>query len=302
MRSLIKYTTKTGWILLLVLSTNEKVHAQSNSLGSSYFQNQYLLNPAMAGLGVNGLNLNLGSRKQWNNIPGSPSTQAITTDYDLNGKAAIGMNLSRDKSGLIQRLRAAGTFAYHLPLNEEGRAISFGISMGMMNERINLEDVRGDQNDIILGRFNERQTYLDGDFGAAYTSNNMTFQTAIPNMKEFFKKDQMEGTVDPAIFFSAVSYKFKGEGTLGIDIEPKAVYRVINGMDNILDFGANITYANRVNFFGMYHSTQSATFGLGMIYQDLGFSGIYNTSTGILNQYTTGNFEISLQARLFGKK
>lgn len=256
----------------------------------------------MAGFAGKGLNLNIGSRKQWTNIPGSPSTQAITTDFDLNGKAAIGMNLNRDKSGLIQRLRAVGTFAYHLPLDEAGRAISFGISMGMMNERINLEDVRGDQNDIILGRFNERQTYLDGDFGAAYTSNNMTFQAAIPNLKEFLKKDQMEGTVDRAIFFSAVSYKFKGEGNLGIDIEPKAVYRVINGMDNILDFGANIIFANRVNFFGMYHSSQSATFGLGMIYQNLGFSGIYNTSTGNLSQYTAGNFEINLHARLFGKK
>lgn len=289
-------------MFLMVIGVKEKLHAQSNPLGASYFQNQYLLNPAMAGLGGKDLNLNLGSRKQWNNIPGSPSTQAFTADYDLNGKAAVGMNFNRDKAGLIQGLRAVGTFAYHLPLNEDNRVLSFGISMGMMNERINLEDVKGDPNDIILGRFNDRQTYLDGDFGTAYTGNNITIQAAIPNMKSFFKKDQFEGTVDRAVFFSAMSYRFRSENTQGIDVEPKASYRVIHGMDNIFEFGANLIYADRVNFFSMYHSSQSVTFGLGMTYQNFGFTGIYNTSTGDLSRYTTGNFEISLQARLFGKK
>jgi type IX secretion system PorP/SprF family membrane protein len=302
MRTIIRNSSTAALVLCLFFSIKQNTFAQSNPLGASYFQNPFLINPAMAGFAGKGMNLNIGTRKQWTNIPGSPSTQAITTDFDLNGKAGIGMNLNRDKSGLVQRLRAMGTFAYHLPLDEANRALSFGISMGITNERINLEDVKGDQNDIILGRFNERQTYLDGDFGAAYTSDGITIQAAIPNLKEFVKKDQMEGAVDRAILFSAVSYRFKGEGTLGINIEPKAVYRMINGMDGILDFGANIIFGNHVNFFGMYHSSQSATFGLGMIYQNLGLSGIYNTSTGNLSQYASDNFEINLHARLFGKK
>jgi hypothetical protein len=42
-------------------------------MGVLYFQNQILGNPEMAGKG--GLNLNMGIRKQWNTIPGSPSAQ-----------------------------------------------------------------------------------------------------------------------------------------------------------------------------------------------------------------------------------
>lgn len=293
---------RTRLLFLIFLTSKYEIYAQINPMGASYFQNQYLLNPATAGLNGNGLNLNLGSRRQWYNIPGSPSMQTITADFVLKGKAALGMNFNRDKAGLILGVKAMGTFAYHLPLNEDGRALSFGISMGAMNERINLDDVTGDQNDIILGRFNDRQTYLDGEFGTVFNNKKVTFQASIPNLKSFFKKDQFEGFVDRAVLFSALSYKFKSESPLGIDFEPKAAYRILKGMDNILDFGANFIYANQINFFGMYHTSQSATFGLGMTYQNFGFTGIYNTSTGNLSQYTNGNFEICLQARLFGKK
>ena len=52
----------------------------------------------------------------------------------------------------------------------------------------------------------------------------------------------------------------------------------------------------------MYHSTKSATVGIGMNYQNLGFSGIYTTSTSALSGYTSGNFELSLKANLLNKQ
>jgi hypothetical protein len=48
----------------------------------------------------------------------------------------------------------------------------------------------------------------------------------------------------------------------------------------------------------MYHSTKSATIGIGMNYQNFGFSGIYTTITSALSRYTDGNFELSLKANL----
>lgn len=57
----------------------------------------------------------MGIRKQWNNIPGSPSAQTSTVDYDLTDKAGIGFNGNNDKAGIFKRTRLVSTYAYHLP-------------------------------------------------------------------------------------------------------------------------------------------------------------------------------------------
>lgn len=57
----------------------------------------------------------MGIRKQQNTIPGSPSAQMPTVDYDLTDKAGIGFNVNNDKSGLFKRTRLVSTYAYHLP-------------------------------------------------------------------------------------------------------------------------------------------------------------------------------------------
>jgi hypothetical protein len=112
-------------------------------------------------------------------------------------------------------------------------------------------------------------------------------------------QDDVSGANDRSTFFSAISYKIKTGVTSGLEIEPKAVYRGVNGFNDILDLGANLSYGgNKLNVFGMYHSTKSATVGIGMNYQNLGFGGIYTTSTSALSGYTNGNFELSLRANL----
>jgi len=291
-------TLKTVLLLFVSIMVQQQATAQLNPMGALYFQNQYLGNPAMAGTG--GLNLNMGYRKQWNTIPGSPSTQSITADYGITSKAGLGLSVYNDVSGLFKRTRAVGTYAYHLPINANDDKLSFGLSLGMMNEHINTDELSGDPNDMSISNFNQRGAYLDGDFGMAYTTGKLSVQFALPNLKGILKQDEIRGLIDRPTFFSAISYKIQTGAETDLQIEPKAVYRGVNGFNNILDLGANLSYAgNKLNLFGMYHSTQSATYGIGMNYQNIGFSGMYNTSTAALSNYTNGNFEISLKVNLF---
>ena len=289
---------RTCAFLLLILSVTE-ASAQLNPLGSMYFQNQYLGNPAMAGTET-GLDLNLGFRQQWSNIPGSPAIQTLTADYGLNDKVGLGLNIYNDKAGLFSRTRSVASFAYHLPLGGEEQHLSFGVSLGFMNERIMNEDIDGDPNDIVASNYNDRDTYVDGDFGIAYSGSRFTFQAALPNMKSFFKKDINNSSVDRATFYSAASYKLTlSEGAGGFGLEPKVAYRGVKGMDNMIDAGANLTYGDRLNLFGMYHSSKSATMGIGMKYLSFGINGMYTTATSALSNYANGNFEVSLSLRLF---
>jgi hypothetical protein len=53
-----------------------------------------------------------------------------------------------------------------------------------------------------------------------------------------------------------------------------------------------------INLFGMYHSSESTTFGFGINYQAIGINGMYTTATSALGAYTNGNFEINVQLRI----
>lgn len=300
MNNVLFNNLRIALIFLISLTINPKLSAQLNPMGAFYFQNQFLGNPAMAGMG--GLNLNLGIRKQWNTIPGSPATQTMTVDYALTDKAGLGFNVNNDQTGLFKRTRTVGTYAYHLPLNDKDDRLSFGLSLGILSERVSNEELSGDRDDLSVAGFNQRAAFLDGDFGLAYTTKGLNIQLALPNLKGIVKQDEVVGAIDRSTFFSAISYKIKTGISSGLDIEPKAVYRGVNGFNDILDLGANLSYGgNKLNFFGMYHSTRSATFGMGMNYQNFGFGGMYTTSTSALSGYTNGNFELSLRANLLNK-
>ncbi|MES3017152.1 MAG: PorP/SprF family type IX secretion system membrane protein [Bacteroidota bacterium] len=297
----MKRIVKTALLIAAVFSGSQAM-AQLSPMGAMYFQNQYLGNPALAGTEA-GLDLSLGIRKQWTNIPGSPAMQAFTGSYGLNEKVGLGLTVYNDKAGLFKRTRTVASYAYHLPISGDSKRLSFGLSLGFMNERIATEDIRGNSGDANVGAYNQRDSYIDGDFGVAYTSDKFNIQAAIPNMKSYLKKDINSDAVDRATFFSALSYKFQLEGGGGFGIEPKMAYRGVKGMDNIVDVGANLSYANsKVNLFGMYHSTNSTTWGIGLNYQNIGFSGMYSTATSALSSYANDNFEVSMKVKLFNKQ
>ena len=276
--------------------------AQILPLNAQYFQNRYLVNPSMAGINE-GFNINGSFRKQWSNIPGAPVTQSVTLDQQV-GKVGWGVNVYNEKSGGLQRTKAVGTFAYHIPLSNENQQLNFGVSFGVSRDRLDLSNMRNiDFNDPSLARFNDRGSYLDGDFGASYTSNGLTVEGAIPNMRSVFRNDDLN-YADKPTFYSAVSYKFAlGKGLNGISIEPKGVFRGIKNYKNLWDAGLNANFANdKLYLMAMYHNTQNATFGFGMNYKSsLYFMAYYNTATSAIKGYTDGDFEVNVRINI-GKK
>lgn len=272
--------------------------AQLNPLGWQYFQNPYQANAAFAGA-KDGLTLSGSIRRQWGLVPGSPITTAFTGDYRMNDRVGIGVSMHSEEAGLIKRTRMVGTYAFHLPLSEEEQeAIHFGLSVGFMNDRVLNEDLNGNVADQSVGRFNEQELYLDADFGVAYTNEGLNLQVAVPNMKSFFRSD-VSREVDQTTFFSAASYRFIRNELVVSYIEPKVIFRSVKGYDNLYSAGANFCLVNnQLELSGIYHSTRSATFGIGLNFRDaLSFLGMYTTETAALRGYTSGNFEIGVKYR-----
>lgn len=292
--------TKLVLVLSACLSIGfQKATAQLYPMGAVYFQNQYLVNPALAGSN-GGLSINAGYRSQWSNIPGAPTAQTLTADYAITDKAGLGINFYNDKAGLFKKTRGVASYAYHLPLNIDGSRLHFGVSLGFTNDRISNGDINADPNDATLVGYNESESYIDGDFGIAYLGKKLSIQAALPNMKSLLTKDESRNSVDQSIFFSSISYKMTlSEGANGFNLEPKVVFRGIKGFDNIIDAGANLSYADdKLNFFGMYHTSKNMSFGIGFQHQAFTFGGIYTSETSGLRNYTTGNFELALGLKL----
>lgn len=294
MKTTYKIFALTAVVALLSISAK----AQLNPLSAQYYTNQYLINPAFAGAGE-GFRVNAAYRKLWSNVQGSPLTQNLTLDYG-SGRVGLGVTVNNESAGLERQTRVIGSYAYHLPLNGDDQQLHFGVSLGFMSQRLENSDIYGNPSDPMVGQYNDRKTYLDGDFGIAYTSKNLTLQGAIPNLKSVLKKDVIK-LADVATFYTAVSYKIgisKGED--GIDAEPKVAYRGVKGFDNIWDAGAQFGIANKQAFLlAMYHSTKNATFGLGMDYKHKYLiSGTYTTQTSALSSYTNGSFELNLRLSL----
>jgi type IX secretion system PorP/SprF family membrane protein len=287
----------TSALLLSFLFFVNTSHAQLVPMGVSYFQNPYLNNPALAGRDE-GFTASMNFRKQWSNIPGGPVNQAVTAEYGFGNKVGAGLNILNDKSGIFRTTRVVATYSYFIPFGNNQR-IHFGISAGFQNQRISNEDVNGDINDVELAAFNKRQTYIDGDFGVAYTSQSLSAQVALPQLKDLFNKDYSSNVNAPK-FFSSVGYKIRNfSQNPDLELEPMICYRGIKGSKDIFDLGTNLSMIDgALNLFGMYHTSESTTFGIGITYHSLMITGAYSSATSQTSSYTNGDFEIGLKINL----
>jgi type IX secretion system PorP/SprF family membrane protein len=270
--------------------------AQIRPLGTQYYENQYMSNPSFAGIGE-GLNVNLSYRNQWRTIPGSPVTMAFSGDYRFE-KVGVGLTVYNDKAGLIGRTRVMGSYAYHLPLNGENKNLHFGLSLGVMKENLDNNNVVADPDDLLAQRFNQRKPFIDGDFGIAYTNERFTIQGALPNLSKFLQKDELN-MIDGSTYFAAMSYKI-GTSLDVVSIEPKISFRGAKDIESIWDVGTNLKLENNIlSFMGMYRSDKSSVFGVGVNYDKYFIQCFYTSQLAGDRMRTGGDFEVNLKINLF---
>ncbi|WP_316805662.1 PorP/SprF family type IX secretion system membrane protein [Pedobacter nototheniae] len=288
---------KRFFLLPVLVLLSASAYSQLNPMGSMYYQNQYLSNPAMAGL-ESGFELNGGYKAQWTNVEGSPTIQTVTAAYGTeNKKVGLGLSFYNDKAGLIQRTSVKGTYAYHLPLNNGNSFLDFGLSAGVTNEWIDFSLFKGNMGDQAFNNFNDRKLYFDGDFGLAFRNERITLQAALPNLKRFFNRDVERNMIDQSLYFAAASYRFiNTSGALAI-VEPKISYRGIKNYKGIFDLGINTQFwGDNLILNGIYHTTNSVTIGAGTTFKkQLSLLLMYTTNTGDVQNYSNGEFEVGLK-------
>jgi type IX secretion system PorP/SprF family membrane protein len=286
-----------------MLATVMQSKAQLNHFQTIYFQNSYLYNPATAGMDQE-LKINTSYKQQGGGIPGAPKTTALTADYQPTNRVGVGLNLNDEQAGLIRQTRIMGTYAYHLPIGDNNQQLNFGLSLGVDDARVDYSKVHGDITDTEITQFNQLKAYVDGDFGAAYTDNNLYIGAAIPNLKSsFFNSSDSRFDADRMLFIGIASYKiYMQNEDRSFVLQPLVGYRVVKGYDHIVDGGFNFTLNNYgIYMQAIYHSSQSLGLGFGLDQKVFAVNLGYNIETGAIKTYAQGILELGLQLRLFGK-
>lgn len=304
MKKYISYVTLLGAFALSSYHTKAQSLGNASSLyepmAAQYFLNQYMANPAMAGIDT-GLHVFAAYQRQWSDIPGSPKAKALTVDYMLGKRVGVGMNIYNDKAGLLNNTKVAFTYAYHLPLSvNDNSTLHFGLSAAFIARRLDTKSVSGDPTDEEISAYNRRDNYFESDFGMSFTRNGLSLQAAMPNLISYVKNRSADVGINRSIFFAAAGYKFQTGEQLS-SVEPKICFRGVKGYDNIVDVGANFVFlGNLLNAFGMYHTSKSISAGAGINYKSLGaLQFAYTSQTSGLSTYTNGTFELNLMINLF---
>ncbi|MFD2921746.1 PorP/SprF family type IX secretion system membrane protein [Terrimonas rubra] len=286
-------------IMLLLLACGITVNsfAQVKVFGSGYFQNRYLFNPAYAGQKPKLANIGAGYNKQGDGDK-APVTMYLNGDYGFNNMG-VGVNIMNDKAGLLNTFKAMATYAYHLKFNDNEEAdhgLSLGISAGGVQRRIDFTAITGDPDDQTLYLYNNQDMKFEADFGATYYNKGLTVQAALPNMVATFKNDAADIVNRPTLFLSA-SYKYQPAGMEGFAFEPLVAYRGLRNMDDIIDAGINISALNeRVNVYGLYHSSKNISVGAGVKLSSFAHILLsYATQPSALKAYTSGNMEAAVR-------
>ena len=285
-------------IVMLVLASMRCL-GQLNPMGSQYFQNRYLVNPAMAGISE-GAEFNAAFKAQWTAIEGSPVMESLSAVYrGVEKKVGFGLSFYNEKAGVIKSTSVKATYAFHLPLDEEESFADFGLSAALMSQHIDINKVKGDLEDGSLNNFNNRGAYFDGDFGAALRIKRFTIQGAVPNLKRFLNRDLEREVADRSLYMSSASYRFPlGQSEIN-NLEPLVMYRGVQHFKSILDVGINLVLSEgNLQASAVYHSTNSVTIGVGTVYKGkLKIQAYYTTDTSELKGYSNGEFEIALSLK-----
>ena len=220
------------------------VHAQAKPADTQYVLNNYIPNPALAGI-ENYTDIKTSFRNQWTGINGAPVTSYISlqaplgkSDYRTSATSfavpgenprgkqywqeytapephhGIGFYATNDKAGYINRWTVSATYAYHRPLSVK-TTLAAGFNLGMSG--INLDASKATfsdpTNDPAIGVANGDLKKIKSEIGVGlwlYSARyfaGISVLNIVPGKAKFTANDKY-GTYFTPNYFATLGYRF----------------------------------------------------------------------------------------------
>lgn len=314
--------------VIFVLSTFAFVNAQQIPQYSQYMKNQYLINPAVAGL-YDYVDINAGGRLQWLGFSDAPSTMYFYASSDLKGrrskynpslrvnygaahnpvavykaelKHALGGSLIVDRYGAFQYVKGSITYAIHMPVSDK-MSFSFGANVGLSNRSFiksraqTLNNYTGVGVDATYDAYANQRNLNTLDIGAGlylYSSNLFVGIAADQLTKDFVKLGSNGVNIDPRMHFNFVAgYKFKVSSKM--TLTPSILAKYVKPSPFSIEGSLMLEWNNRV-WYGLSYRYQDAVIAfVGMnITNKLKFGYSFDFSTSQFNKHSFGGHELNI--------
>ncbi len=193
------------------------VIAQQHPHYTMYMANNFVLNPALAGI-ESYTDLKLAARSQWTGIADAPKTVYATVNSPLNAqdvrknRIGFGGKVMVDQTGPISLSSAELSGAYHLRLNQTYR-LSFGVGAGINYHRLNIGEVQlRDPGDPVLGEEDVTQLTPTVSAGLWFYSKDLylgvSAQNLLENSMDFSVNENLRMPISRH-YFATAGYRFK---------------------------------------------------------------------------------------------
>jgi type IX secretion system PorP/SprF family membrane protein len=286
-------------LLTVMLFAYQKSIAQTEPMYSQYMFNMLGVNPAYAG-SREASSFNLFQRRQWIGLQGAPQTTSISFDQSiLDKRAGWGIQLYDDKIGVEKADGINLMGATRIQVSENG-VLSGGLSLGLMNYRIDLMNVTGryTPNDpAFYANLNAWTPSLG--LGIYYNTDNFYAGVSIPNILKSrltaltLIKSGLQKVNQKHIFLtSGIVIPINEE----LKLKPSTMIKIVEGAPIEADFNTNIWLRDIIGL-GVSYRTGDAVIGMAEIQanQNLRFGYAYDITISPLKFYNTGAHEIMIR-------
>jgi type IX secretion system PorP/SprF family membrane protein len=289
----MKTSLKISFVLACGLALSIQTHAQQDAMYSQYMFNYLLVNPGYAGsrdvLSMTGM-----YRRQWVNIPGSPSTLTFSGDMPLaNERMGIGLTFFEDKIGVEGNTGIYASYAYRIRLTQKG-TLSFGANVGVTQYSANLADVVQPNPDQSFSA-NIREFNPNFGFGAFYSTDKFYLSVALPHIlnNKLASLEELQSRMK--------RHYFLGAGVVlglspNVKLKPSFLLKAVEGAPLQSDFNLNLWYVDKLGI-GASYRTGDAVVALLEFQATTGlrFGYAYDITTSDLARYTSGTHELMLR-------
>jgi len=314
--------------VILLLCAVGVAHAQQRPHYTQYILNNYIINPALAGI-ENYTDIKISHRHQWVGIQDAPVTSYITisspinkkddrttaTSFQMDGEnprgksyweayekaqphGGWGLSVINDKTGPLSRFSMYGTYAYHIGISAQ-TSLSAGFSAGFTNNSLNTSklifDTPIDPAVASSGNLNKLRPDISAGLWL-YSANyfaGLSVQQILPQGLTF-SNDTLK-TLNksyPHLFLTA-GYKFYVSDD--ISFIPSAVVRIVNPAPVGLDMNAKFQYRDLLWAGGGYRLKDGFSGMVGVnVSNAFNIGYAYDYTTSRLQSFTKGTHEIVL--------
>ena len=293
-------------ILFFMICFVGALKAQQIPQFTQYMNNNYVINPAVAGM-YDYYQVNTTIRNQWAGINAGPRTSIISIFGKHNDHVGLGGIVYNDISGPTSRMGGSASYTYAFKIIEKIK-ISLALQAGFTQFKILKDNISvQDQNDPVMQGGDAVRTLPDATFGINFSGNRWYVGAAFPqllgselklmddNFARIYDTISQTGKLASHIYLLG-SYSYQVNPV--ISVQPSVFLKSVRGAKTQIDFGVKSEYKQMI-WIGMNYkmnndlSAIAALLGYNINDRfNIGYS--YGMPSADMSNYYSGSHEFML--------